>query len=52
MCTVMEELRNEILIESIKNLKITQHWSTEQSLTADFVLRATPARDFSDTFSH
>lgn len=52
MCTVMEELRNEILIESIKNLKITQHWSTEQSLTADFFLRATPARDFSDTISH
>lgn len=33
MCTVMEELRNEILIESIKNLKLTQHWTTEQALT-------------------
>ena len=38
MCTVMEELRNEgrdtTLIEAIKNLKITQHWTTEQALTA------------------
>ena len=38
MCTVMEELRNEgrdtTLIEAIKNLKITQHWTNEQALTA------------------
>ena len=34
MCTVMEELKNETLIESIKNLKLTQHWTTEQALTA------------------
>ena len=34
MCTVMEELRIETLIEAIKNLKVTQHWTTEQALTA------------------
>ena len=38
MCTVMEELKNEgrdiTLIENIKSLKVTQHWTTEQALTA------------------
>lgn len=38
MCSVMEELRNEgrdtNLIENIKNLKATQHWTNEQALTA------------------
>ena len=38
MCTVMEELRKEgrdtNLIENIKNLKVTQHWTNEQALTA------------------
>ena len=38
MCSVMEELRNEgkdaNLIENIKNLKMTQHWTTEQARTA------------------
>ena len=35
---VKEELLNEgkeiILIENIKNLKVTQHWTNEQALTA------------------
>ena len=38
MCTVMEELKIEgrdiTLIENIKSLKVTQHWTTEQALTA------------------
>lgn len=38
MCTVMEELRNEgrdiALVEAIKNLKATQHWTNEQALIA------------------
>ena len=34
MCTVMEELRIETLIEAIKSLKSTQHWTNEQALTA------------------
>ena len=34
MCTVMVELRIETLIEAIKSLKSTQHWTNEQALTA------------------
>ena len=34
MCAVMEELKLETLIEVIKNLKTTQHWTNEQALTA------------------
>ena len=34
MCTVMEELKVETLIENIKNLKTTQHWTTEEALIA------------------
>ena len=34
MCAVMEELKLETLIEVIKNLKLTQHWTNEQALTA------------------
>ena len=34
MCAVMEELKLETLIEAIKNLKVTQHWTNEQALTA------------------
>ena len=34
MCTVMEELKLETLIEAIKNLKLTQHCTDEQALTA------------------
>lgn len=30
----MEEIINETLIESIKSLKETQNWSTEEALTA------------------
>ena len=38
MCKIIDEIeqegRNKNLIENIKNLKITQHWTTEQALAA------------------